>query len=166
MNDYQRIEEIKKIYNFRSDRSLAADLGINVQIFYDVKAGKCKISHETADRIQDKFKNINRVWLLTGEGEMLRTEKKTENISENISDDVVMSREIFYQMVKFTEAISNQQQAINNQQQTINCQQQTIAALTAQQSEIIRLAEAKKITALEGKDVECADAKSSSSVAI
>ncbi len=35
--------------------------------------------------ILNAYPDINRVWLLTGEGEMLHSEKKTENFSENNS---------------------------------------------------------------------------------
>lgn len=74
MADYQRIEQVLK-HSGMSARALAFALGLkSPQIFYDIKAQKCGISKELATKIQDHFLNISAAWLLTGEGEMLKSE--------------------------------------------------------------------------------------------
>ena len=43
------------------------------QAFYDIVSGKTKrISEKLANQIISEFPEINKVWLLTGEGEMLK----------------------------------------------------------------------------------------------
>lgn len=45
------------------------------QRIYDIQNGKTKkLSREIADKISSAFPEINRTWLLTGEGDMLNTE--------------------------------------------------------------------------------------------
>ena len=73
--DYQRIKEVLDYLKI-SARAFSISLNLkSPQIFYDIKANKCGISKDLADKIQDKF-FINKVWLLTGEGEMLKGESK------------------------------------------------------------------------------------------
>lgn len=80
MAEYQRIEQLLKHLDM-SARALALALGLkNPQIFYDIKARKCGISKELAAKIQEHFLDISAAWLLTGEGEMLKSE--TVNIGE------------------------------------------------------------------------------------
>ena len=54
--------------------SLAAELGLGrAQALYDIQNGKTKsITPSMADRIMQKFPDVSRVWLLTGEGDMLK----------------------------------------------------------------------------------------------
>lgn len=83
--DYERIEAITKHLNLKAN-ALSKVLNLkSPQIFYDIKAGKCGISKDLAAKIQESFFEFELPWLLTGEGEMLRTEQKTENFSENNS---------------------------------------------------------------------------------
>ena len=80
MTEYQRIEKLLKHLDM-SARALAFALGLKTpQIFYDIKAKKCGISKELAAKIQENFLDISAAWLLTGEGEMLKSE--TVNIGE------------------------------------------------------------------------------------
>lgn len=80
MAEYQRIEQLLKHLDM-SARALALALGLkNPQIFYDIKAKKCGISKELAAKIQEHFLDVSAAWLLTGEGEMLKSE--TVNIGE------------------------------------------------------------------------------------
>lgn len=72
MTYYQRIERILNHYSLTA-RGLSIALGFNSpQIFYDIKSGKCGISKKLAEKIQEKFVDVNTAWLLTGEGEMLK----------------------------------------------------------------------------------------------
>ena len=72
MTDIERIEEIKKILEEPSLLALARRLGMpSAQVFYDIRAGKCGISKELILKIQRQIPQINQVWLLTGNGEIL-----------------------------------------------------------------------------------------------
>ena len=54
------------------------ELGLkSPQVFYDIKSGKTQgLSRKLLEAIQEKLPDINSVWLLTGEGEMLKTSDK------------------------------------------------------------------------------------------
>ena len=73
MNDYERIRQVLEYLNLNAS-TLSRELGLKTpQIFYDIKAKKCGISKDLANKIQEKFYDIDKTWLLTGEGEMLKT---------------------------------------------------------------------------------------------
>lgn len=81
MDNFDRLEKVRA-YCGLSYRALAKELGLSTpQSFYDIKSGKVKISERLADKIQERF-NINKRWLLTGDGEMMN-ERDVEVYSPN-----------------------------------------------------------------------------------
>lgn len=73
-------------YTGLSARALASIIGLkSPQIFYDIRAGKCDISKDLAYKIQEKFFNINKAWLLTGEGEMLNENQSQKTATETVT---------------------------------------------------------------------------------
>ena len=48
-------------------------------LLHQAKSGKSDLGYKTIDKILDKYQDINRAWLLTGEGEMLKSEEKAQN---------------------------------------------------------------------------------------
>lgn len=94
MTDYQRIESVLK-YLGMSARAFSIALGLSSpQIFYDIKAGKCGISKDLSNKIQEHYLNINPAWLLTGEGDMLRnSESQNESVETLIKDKRSASKE-------------------------------------------------------------------------
>lgn len=86
MNDFQRIENVLSHLK-KSARALSIELGLkNPQVFYDIKAGKCGISKDLALKLQDKY-FINAAWLLTGDGEMLKSGEKALNDNSPRADN-------------------------------------------------------------------------------
>ena len=81
MTSIDRINRLLKYLGFNSMRAFALELGLNPQIFYDIKADKCGISREVANRIQEKFKTISVSWLIGGEGNMIIGEQRLHNES-------------------------------------------------------------------------------------
>lgn len=75
MKSTDRIEELLK-YSNMSAKKFAETIGIaTVQSLYDIQKGKIKnISKALAGKITETFPEIGKDWLLTGEGEMLKTE--------------------------------------------------------------------------------------------
>lgn len=87
MKSDERIEELLK-YSNMSAKKFAETIGIKtVQSLYDIQKGKIKnISKSLAGRISETFPEIEKDWILTGEGEML---KQSES---NIMPDVTATR--------------------------------------------------------------------------
>ncbi len=63
-------------------------------IFYQAKKGRSDLGEKTLEKIFSKYKDLNRVWILTGEGSMITPEQKQEPENEqkvtakNVSGDV------------------------------------------------------------------------------
>ncbi|MCD8301788.1 MAG: hypothetical protein LUC44_02070 [Prevotellaceae bacterium] len=77
-------EKIDRLLNYLgiNPKVLSERLGYaRPQIIYDLKKGKTKsISPSLASKITSVFPEISKMWLLTGEGEMLR---KRESVKES-----------------------------------------------------------------------------------
>ena len=83
---YQRFTQIANFYNI-SLRKLSEVLELkSPQVFYDMKAGKVQgISRTLLESIKDKLPDVNDVWLLTGEGEMMRESPQNHQVIGNNS---------------------------------------------------------------------------------
>ena len=70
--------------------ALATEIGLNrAQALYDIQSGKTKnITPSMADRIIQKFPEFNRVWLRTGDGEMLNTDTSLDQPMEFAPDQM------------------------------------------------------------------------------
>ena len=84
MADNEIIAKVAE-YTGLSFNKLAKEIGLtSPQTFYDIKAGKHGISKELAEKIQARYLNINIGWLLTGNGDMLKTEDAPTRITEMV----------------------------------------------------------------------------------
>lgn len=65
------------------------------QAIYDIMSGKTKrISEKLANQIISEFPEINKVWLLTGEGEMLKNVALAENQAVALAADEIKDNKI------------------------------------------------------------------------
>lgn len=65
------------------------------QAIYDIMSGKTKrISDKLANQIISEFPEINKVWLLTGEGEMLKNVAFAENQAVALAADEIKDNKI------------------------------------------------------------------------
>ncbi len=72
---WERLDEIMWRYRFRNATEFARYLELKrPEVLYQIKRGNHRISFALADRICDKLPQINKGWLLCGEGEMLKKE--------------------------------------------------------------------------------------------
>ena len=74
-NNWQRIEAVIKWANMSTNyfaRYIGLARGENL---YQIKRGNNGISLDVADRIVSKFPQVDKLWLLTGEGQMFSDEK-------------------------------------------------------------------------------------------
>ena len=80
MTDYERLEALCKLLDFKSMRAFALAAGLKVQTFYDIQAGRCKMSQRVAEAINEKFSNVSVSWLLTGEGDMMKNSRNNTQV--------------------------------------------------------------------------------------
>jgi len=83
MSDSEKLKEILNHMKMTAS-SFSRYIGLSTpQILYDITKGRNGISKDLADSITAKCLNIDRVWLLTGEGEMLKKDIPEENTRIN-----------------------------------------------------------------------------------
>ena len=73
---------LKKIIDWTglSTNAFAQTIGLKrAENLYQIKKGNYSISKELADKITTKYDNINKLWLLTGEGQMFTQDALTTN---------------------------------------------------------------------------------------
>ena len=80
--------------------ALATEIGLSrAQALYDIQSGKTKnITPSMADRIIQKFPEFNRVWLRTGDGEMLNTDTPLDQPMEFAPDQMDKALEVAEKM--------------------------------------------------------------------
>lgn len=80
LDNWQRIEQIIKWAGFASVSAFAREIGLNrSENLYQIKRGNNGISKDLAESITDKFPDISKAWLLTGEGAMLKSDAGSSN---------------------------------------------------------------------------------------
>lgn len=77
------------------------------------KAKNTTLNSDTIVNILSKYPEINIIWLLTGEGEMLLS-NNPKIYNEDKSDNITLSREVFDLIKNQAEAILSQQRTIEN----------------------------------------------------
>lgn len=70
--NWERISQIIKHYDFESVSQFARHIGLNRgENLYQIKRGNNGISKELAEMISEKFPELSKAWVLTGEGTMM-----------------------------------------------------------------------------------------------
>lgn len=89
MNDTERVKNVVKwlIYNniAQNEKSLAELLGYTKSSFSQIVNGRVPLSKKFVDKLCSLNQNINSVWILSGEGEMLKaaTAEPTTEVSKD-----------------------------------------------------------------------------------
>lgn len=68
----QRFDQYMK-YKGLNDNKVTVQCNIGVGVIGQCRAGKSDLGAKTISKILGRYQDLNRVWLLTGEGEMLNT---------------------------------------------------------------------------------------------
>lgn len=79
MNKLEAKEILEKVLEYTQEncQSLAKGIDVIPQRLYDIARGRTKtITYDLADRIAKKYPTINKTFLQSGEGEMLKNEKE------------------------------------------------------------------------------------------
>lgn len=88
MNEIQRIRKAINWLLFKgvaeNDRELAEKLDYTKSSFSQIVNGRVPLSEKFVKKLCRLDKNINEVWILTGEGEMFKSEKESNLNSENV----------------------------------------------------------------------------------
>lgn len=95
-------EILEKLLSYKelNINALATEIGLSrAQALYDIQSGKTKnITPSMADRIIQKFPEFNRVWLRTGDGEMLKADTPLDQPMEFTPDQMDKALEVAERM--------------------------------------------------------------------
>jgi len=87
MCDLQRIRKVINWYIFkeygRNDTEIATKLGYAKSSFSQILGGKVPVSQNFVEKLCSLDGNINKVWVLTGDGNMFRNDDKKGDISNS-----------------------------------------------------------------------------------
>ena len=78
MRKIDRFVEYMKIKGL-NDNKVTLECGLSQGLLGQAKTGKSDLGAKTIDKILNKYQDLNKVWLLTGEGEMLKSGVSIEN---------------------------------------------------------------------------------------
>lgn len=76
--------------NELNDNQVTLSCGLSVGLLGKARSGKSDLGKKTIERILNKYQDLNRVWLLTGSGQMLNESDSdiTDDDSTQISNDM------------------------------------------------------------------------------
>ena len=128
--DGKEIIEALSNYTGLNLKRLAEEIGLKThQTLYDIKKGKHGISKDVAEKIQAKYLNINLSWLLTGEGEMLKTTiSQNNNNGDNINGHSVTIHKTEGDYLEIIKSLTNQ--LSKSQEQIFKSQEQMDRLIT------------------------------------
>lgn len=76
--------------NGLNDNQVTVNCGLSVGLLGKARRGDSDLGKKAIDKILNTYQEINRVWLLTGEGEMLKSPKNPfSQMTENEIEDIV-----------------------------------------------------------------------------
>lgn len=115
------LQRIKKVVNWlifigyaESEKEVAEKLGYTKSSFSQIVNGRVPLSDKFIKKLCSTNSNINEVWILTGEGEILHEDKLV-----NIGPEITMSREVFELIQNLTATNLSQQKTIHSLQEKI-----------------------------------------------
>ncbi len=80
LDNWQRIEQIVKWTGCASVSAFAREIGlVRSENLYQIKRGSNGISRDLSETIVERYPEISRAWLLTGEGVMLKNDPLNKN---------------------------------------------------------------------------------------
>lgn len=104
------IEQFIKYMDFKglNDNQVTVDCGLSVGLIGKARKGKSDLGRNTTEKILRVYTDLNRSWLLTGEGNML----KDQSVSTNFENTNQQSDDMTIQ--KLLEALERNDEQINS----------------------------------------------------
>lgn len=101
-------------YDIVNERGFCSSIGIQQQIFSDIKSGKLQAGTDLISVLLIKYDAVNPEWILTGKGEMLKSSPDDENIINEDTSGYSMANTLLEQLSKLTDTVLSQQKTIES----------------------------------------------------
>lgn len=84
----RKIDRFIKYMSYKglNDNQVTRECELSQGLLNQARSGKSDLGSKTIDKILTKYQDLNRVWLLTGEGEMLKNSKNTSLVAEPLRE--------------------------------------------------------------------------------
>lgn len=81
----RRIDRFDKYMEFKelNDNKVTVECGLSVGLLGKARSGKSDLGEKSIEKILKIYQDLNYVWLLTGEGEMLNTNEDSQMESDD-----------------------------------------------------------------------------------
>jgi hypothetical protein len=109
----ERFKMLMRELDYKSVRAFAAKIGVSQTSFNDIING-AEPKYSTIFKVLKAEPNINAEWLMTGEGEMLKSNISPLKPDDNDAANVVVPKAVLDMLQKQTQTILSQQSAIEN----------------------------------------------------
>lgn len=116
--------------------TFAKNIGVKYQRILDIQNGKTqKVSSNVADLIIEKYPQFNRIWILTGDGDMLKSAPIQNAVGDNNTqvagngNNVNNASTIDKALDKITEQLSKSQNEVAEQRKLVSKSQEQIDRL-------------------------------------
>ncbi len=108
--DKRKIDRIDKYMAFRNlnDNIVTKECGLSVGTLNKARNGNGDISRNSIEKILNIYAELNKKWVLFGEGNMIVEDENPNNFQSGLT----IPREVFEQFSKLTETIVSQQRII------------------------------------------------------
>lgn len=130
------IENLIKYMEYKglNDNQVTTDCRLSVGLINKARRGKSDLGRNTVEKILKSYPDLNRDWLITGKGEMLKTCE--ENDQPNDQDEYIEPNLKLNDMT-----LHKLLDAIAKRDRQIECRDQQMNEMLAQQSRLISVIE-------------------------
>ena len=101
----ERLNKIAEYYNLNNYSDFAKKTGLSHQTASNYLKGKQKPDAEKLAKIKQSFESVNGDWLLTGEGDMLKSD--SEYNKNPIQDQPILSNEDVKKLIETNKTLSS-----------------------------------------------------------
>ncbi len=99
-----------------NDNQVTIQCGLSQGLLGQARTGKSDLGKKTVEKILNKYQDLNKVWLLTGEGEMLTNPQSSGDNSPNIHGDGnsvhITTDGVLAERVKYLEALLDEKERL------------------------------------------------------
>lgn len=134
----RKIDRFIKYLEYKgiSENKATVECGLSVGLIGQAKRGKSDLGEKAIDKILNKYLELSKVWLLTGEGEMLNTSDHPPIEIDPVSGGEINVRQLMNMMQKQMDMVNS---VIEQNKQLLNKNDKLVAENAKLMQELMKL---------------------------